>query len=329
MSAEPFDCVVIGGGPAGLSAAIYMARFLRSTLVIDSLQGRSSFAQVNENYLGFPKGVAIRRLKHLGQEQATRFGAKLCVCTATAVHKVEPGALFKVRTDAGDHLARTVIFCTGVTDIWPNVPRVGRFIGRSLFWCITCDGFRALGKRLVLFGCDDEAATTACQFKNYTDQITFVTGQAEDDCSASASAELNRHGIPIVNARAVRLVGEPDALQGVELTDGRVLPADVCFSLLGCKPNTKLTRDLGVACDSRGYIAVDGEGYTSVPGIFAAGDVAGKHSHQVASAVHLGAEAAQTANYYLYAQYQRNLEDRSAPGSREDGLTAQKRAAER
>ncbi len=301
------DCVIVGGGPAGLSAAIYMGRFMRSTLVIDMEEGRSSYRQINENYLGFPDGISVRDLHMLGRKQAERFGAHFKRAYADTLEQIPGG--FKLSTSLGQLEAKTVILCTGVTDRWPTIPNVEQYVGRTLFWCITCDGHRAVGKRLLLFGEGDEAATTACQFRMFTDKITFIAPPGHVDCSDQKIRDLGALGIPVVEGEIASVEGAAAAIHGVKLKDGRDLEGDMIFSLYPPRPNNKLALDIGAKVSPDGFVVVDEEGYTSVPGFFAAGDISRMHSHQVVSAAAEGAEAAQTANYYLYAGYQRNPGD--------------------
>ena len=298
-----YDCLIVGGGPAGLSAAVYMGRFLRRTLVLDGGEGRSSFEQVNDNYLGFPDGIRVRDLRKLGIKQAERFGVEVVTCRAQRLERT--GSDFTAHTDIGSFTGRTVILCTGVCDIWPDLPDVLDYVGKTLFWCITCDGFRALDKRLVLFGQNDDAATSACQFQVYTRNITFVTPPGKLECSREKVQDMERAGVKMTEGIPKSLDGTPEEIGAVVLDDGRRLPADLMFSLLGVNPNNQLGVDLGLDLTREGYIRVDEEGYTSVPGIFAAGDISNMHTHQVVSAAHEGAEAAQTANYYLYADHQK------------------------
>ena len=298
-----YDCVIVGGGPAGLSAAVYMGRFLRRTVVLDGGEGRSSFDQVNDNYLGFPDGIKVRQLRTLGIRQAERFGVEVVTCQARRLER--SGLDFTALTDIGSFSGRTVILCTGVCDIWPDLPNVLDYVGRTLFWCITCDGFRSLDKRLVLFGLNDDAATSACQFRMYTRDITFLTPPGKLDCSAEKIKDLEIAGVKMLEGVADSVEGSPEEITAVKLADGRRIPADLMFSLLGVIPNNHLAKDLGMELTREGYIRVDQEGNTSVPGVFAAGDISNMHTHQVISAAHEGAEAAQTANYYLYADYQK------------------------
>jgi thioredoxin reductase (NADPH) len=295
--------VIVGAGPAGLSAAVYMGRFLRRTLVIDDGEGRSTFSQINDNYLGFPSGIAVRELRRLGREQAQRFGVEIRSSQVTRIER--EGSVFIVYCKGTAFRARTVILCTGVDDNWPDIPDVEQYVGKTLFWCITCDGFRTANKSVVLFGHDDDAATTACQFKLYTDDIVFLTRPGKLDCSEPRVQSMEKHGIAMIEGEVKSVEGQPDRIEQVVLKDGRRLPCDLMFSLLGCRPNVELARDVGADLTSKGYVRIDDEGYTTVPGFFCAGDVSGIHTHQVCSAVHEGAEAAQTANYYLYSAYQR------------------------
>jgi thioredoxin reductase (NADPH) len=305
-----YDALIVGGGPAGLSAAIYLGRFRRSVLVLDAGEGRSSFWQINENYLGFPNGVTTRDLRDLGRAQAERFGAQFKDCSVERVEQ-RGDQDFVAHTTAGDYRGSTVLFATGVQDVWPDIPGIEQWIGRQVFWCITCDGHRTVDRTVVCIGNDDEAATTALQFLTFTTRITLVADPDKERFSEKKRRQLAAHNIPVVSARAESLEISPDGggIRALCLSDGTRLPVDMLFSLLGVRPSTQMAREMGVALDDHGYILIDEEGYTSIPGVFAAGDLTGMYTQQVASAVHAGAEAAQTMNYYLYSPCQRNVGD--------------------
>jgi thioredoxin reductase (NADPH) len=305
-----YDALIIGGGPAGLSAAVYLARFTRRVLVLDAGAGRSSFAQRNDNYLGFPEGVTTRELRELGQMQAERFGAEFKTCRVERLEPIDEGG-FRIFTTEGDYDGRTILFATGVTDVWPRFPQVEDWVGRQVFWCITCDGFRTLGKTVVCFGNTDEAAVTTLQMLLFTDRLTLVADPELVRFSDEKRADLQAKGITVCLARPdhLEIDGDGKRIRAVCLDNGTRVPCDYVFSLLGVRPNTGLARELGVALDDDGYIVMDEEGYTSMPGVFAAGDLTRMYTQQVASAVHAGAEAAQTMNYYLYSDYQRNAPD--------------------
>ena len=316
------DALILGGGPAGLSAAVYLARFTRSVLVLDAGEGRSSFAQNNENYLGFPDGVTTKALRDLGRKQAERFGAQFKDCHVLRIERCEQQdasdpdvcsaqAAFRAYTTEGQFEGRTLLFATGVKDVWPDVPNVHDWIGRQLFWCITCDGYRTKDKTLVCIGNTDEAATTTLQFLLFTRNIVLVADPDKARFSEQKRAALAAQDIPLLLARPERFELSPqgDRITAVCLDDGTRLACDMIFSLLGVRPNTQLAREMGVALDEEGYVQIDEEGYTNIPGVFAAGDLTRMYTQQVASAVHAGAEAAQTMNYYLYAPHQKNTEE--------------------
>jgi thioredoxin reductase (NADPH) len=297
-----WDCVVVGGGPAGLSAAIYMGRFRRSTLVLDDVQGRWTYGQRTENYLGFPRGVGARELVALGRSQAARFGASF---ETTHVGRVERDAHgFRLETSAGVRRARTVIWAAGVRDLWPDLPGARALVGRRLFWCIVCDGWRVRGKRVLVVGGSLRDARTALQFLSYTQRVTFLVEPGRR-LLARARRRLEASAIRIRAGSLERLRVRDDGLDAT--IDGARLRTDYVFSLLGCVPRTEPLEDLKLAYSKSGNLCVDALGATRVPGFFAAGDVNDQHSHQVSAAVHEGAAAAQAANFMLYPARQRLL----------------------
>jgi thioredoxin reductase (NADPH) len=297
-----YDVAVVGGGPAGLSCAVYLARFERSVLVIDAGEGRSTAHQVNENYLGFPRGIAARELRRKGAAQAKRFGADIVEARVSSVRR--NGGGFELRCGRRTVRASAIVIATGVHDHLPEIEGVERHLGRSLFWCITCDGWRARGKRLVLIGRDDEAATTAMQFQAYTDRITLVTNARRIGCSREKQGEMRDCGIDVVRGRVTAFEGSRRGIRAVVTDKGERLPADLVFSLQGSSPNNELARKLKLKL-REGFIVVDSEQRTSEPRVYAAGDITKHHAHQVVTAAHEGAMAAQAANYDLYAPNQR------------------------
>jgi len=295
---EMWDCIIVGAGPAGLSAAVYMGRFRRRTLLVSDDDGRWSYGQHNENYLGFPKGVSARRLHKLGVAQAERFGVEFSAARVSAVRYSENS--YRLETSRGPQAARTLIWATGVRDHWPAFPAVRRLVGRFLFWCIVCDGWRILDKEVLIFGNADSVGSTVLQFLTYTRRLTVLVDPGEDRLSPEVQADLEAEGITVRRGKVRRVHRTADVLREVVLTDGTVLGPDYLFSLLGSTPKTVLLRDLPVALDDRGHVIIDDKNRTSLATFFAAGDVSNKHSHQVVSAAHEGAMAAQAANHVLY-----------------------------
>jgi thioredoxin reductase (NADPH) len=279
-----------------------MGRFRRRTLVVDDADGRWSYGQVNHNYLGFPAGVSARRLHTLGVAQAPRFGVHFASASVRRVRRTAGG--FRVSTSAGSQAARTVIWATGVRDLWPRVPGVERLVGRVLFWCIVCDGWRTRDKTVVLLGNTERAVSTALQFMTYTRRVTFLMDCSPSRLPGRCRVRMRDGGIPVESGQVRRIRRTGDGVS-VELQGGRRLAADYVFSLYGSEPKVEAVRALPLRFSRLGFVRIDDKNRTAVPGFFAAGDVSDKHAHQVAAAVQEGAQAAMAANFVLYPPLQR------------------------
>ena len=296
------DALIVGGGPAGLSAAVYLGRACRSTLVFDCPRpGRSDWAQTNHNYLGFPDGVTVDELTDRGRRQAERFGARFSTARVTDLSR--DGDHFVARAAGGTYRGRAVVLATGVADCWPEFPGYEEYIGRSMHWCIVCDGFEMQGKRVLVVGNDDHAAEMSVQLLRFTRDVTLLTNDDEIALSDDSLELLGRHGVEVV---ADRLVGArpkaPGEFAAVLLASGGEVETDHVFGAQGAEPNSGLAAELGVTLTGNGYIKVDSEAKTNQPGVYAAGDVTRLFSHQIATAVHEGATAAGSLNYALFQQ---------------------------
>lgn len=303
-----YDTIVVGGGPAGLSAAIYLARYNRTAVVIDHLSGRWRSHEINENYLGFPKGVAARRLRALGRKQAERFGVAFCRAKVTLLEKEDGG--FKARAGRYVFHGRTVVLATGVKDIMPPIGKTEEYWGKTLFWCITCDGYKVRDKRVVVVGTNDEAAISALQFLNFTKNLAFITNCPPDaegcELTADGRKRLRDAGIPVYEGKIDRAEGASGVMRAVLLEDGTRIETEFMFSELGAEPRVELARALKVKIADNGFIETDEEQRTNVKHVYAAGDVTRLFAHQIATAAHEGATAGITANYDLYEPYQRH-----------------------
>jgi thioredoxin reductase (NADPH) len=294
------DTVVVGGGPAGLSAALYLARYNRSVLVFDSGHGRSTHHQVNHNYLGFPDGVATVHLRELAREQLSRYHkAHLLHHTITRIDG-DADRGFTAHAQGHEWYARTVVLATGVLDHFPHFPGWESYVGRSMFWCITCDGYENRGRNILVVGHTDAAAGEAMQLHSLTDRISLLTNSDTEEISPRFRRRLDAAGIPVIHDRIAEAHGSGGMLAAITTRGGDKLVLDALFSIQGATPETVLARQLGITLATTGWIQVDTEQKTAVPGVYAAGDVTSLHSHQVTAAVHEGAQAASAANYFLY-----------------------------
>lgn len=300
MTTESADALIVGGGPAGLSAALYLARYNRKVLVFDSGHGRSTHHQTNRNYLGFPGGISTIHLRELAREQLSHY-PEITFARHTITHAegdAESG--FTVIAQGHAWHGRSLLLATGVLDHFPHFPHWESYVGRSMFWCITCDGYENRGRDILVVGHTDSAAGEAMQLHSLTDRVRLLTNSHADDISDKFRARLDAAGIPVIHDRIKDVEGVDGRLKSVLTHGGLRLELDALFSIQGATPETRLAVQLGVRLAPSGWIEVDTEQKTSVPGVYAAGDVTSLHSHQVTTAVHEGAQAASAANYFLY-----------------------------
>lgn len=302
---ERYDALVVGGGPAGLSAAVYLGRGRRSSVVFDCPRpGRSDWGQFNQNYLGFPDGISIDDLSTLGRRQAEKFGATLVGDEVQIIERDEDG--FIARTADGAWHGRAVILATGVQDRWAGFPSFEEFIGKTMHWCIACDGYEMDGQRVVVVGNDEHAAVMAMQMLQFRPRsVTVLTNHGALGIEPETTRLLEAQDIPLVIDRIANVrASETGVFDALELERGDDLVLDHLFSVQGARPNTALAVSLGVRLNEDGYIEADTEGRTNVPGVFAAGDVTRLFSHQVVTAAHEGSAAASAILYDLFREEQ-------------------------
>lgn len=300
MTIETADALIVGGGPAGLSAALYLARYNRRVLVFDTGHGRSTHHQTNRNYLGFPEGISTIHLRELAREQLSHYPEITFVHHTITHAEGDAEGGFTVRAQGHAWHGRSLVLATGVLDHFPHFPHWESYVGRSMFWCITCDGYENRGRDILVVGHTDAAAGEAMQLHSLTDRVRLLTNSHADDISDKFRARLEAAGIPVMHDRIQDVEGVDGRLKAVLTHGGLRLELDSLFSIQGATPETRLAEQLGVRLASSGWIEVDTEQKTSVAGVYAAGDVTSLHSHQVTTAVHEGAQAASAANYFLY-----------------------------
>ena len=299
MADKIVDAIVVGAGPAGLSAAVYLARYDRTVVVFDAGHGRSTHHQMNHNYLGFPGGVPAVKLRELGKLQLAEYPQvdwehhKVIDCRRDGDEFVAEGQFGSVR-------AKVVIICTGVLDHYPHFHGWEEYVGHSMFWCITCDGYSSKGKNILVIGHTNGAAGEAVQLSRFSKKLTVLTNSHTNEISDKYMARLEKFGIPVIHDKIERAIGKDGQFEAVLTCEGHRIPLDALFCTQGATPEVQLAVDLGVKLYENGYIDTDIEQKTNIPGVYAAGDVTRIHSHQITTAVHEGATAASAANYYLY-----------------------------
>jgi thioredoxin reductase (NADPH) len=284
------QCLVIGSGPAGLSAAIYTARAGMETLVAGCEPKIAGDYDI-DNYFGFPETISGRELIERGVRQAQRFGAQIACERVLGLHITENGG-FHCTTDKEEVEAEAVIIAAGVNRVRPGIANIGDYDGKGVSYCVSCDGFFYRGRPVVVIGEGNYAANQALELTNFTSAVTVYTQGKEPAMDERFAASLAAAGIPVSTGKIVRLTGQP-AMAGATLEDGTEIAADGLFVAMGQASALDFAKTLGVA--TRGaFIEADHEQKTNVPGVFAAGDCVG-HFMQISVAVGEGAKAARAA----------------------------------
>lgn len=303
------DVLVIGSGPAGCTAALYAARANLKVLVVAGYEagGQLMITSDVENYPGFAEAITGPELMERMRKQAERFGAVFKDEDATAVDFTRRP--FKVTSDSGVHEGRTVIIATGSSAKWLGLPSETRLRGRGVSACATCDGFFFKDKDVVVVGGGDSAMEEATFLTKFATSVTIV--HRRDSFKASkimAARALNHPKIKVVWDTTITEILGKDAVEGVRLKNLKtgaetILPCQGYFSAIGHTPNTALVKGQ-LRLDEAGYVVAEGqhETWTSVEGVFVAGDVFDHRYKQAITAAGSGCKAAIDAERWLEAQ---------------------------
>ena len=299
------DVIVMGSGPAGFTAGLYAARADLAPLVLKGLEagGQLMLTTDVENYPGFADGLLGPELMDQMEKQAARFGAEILPVHVTSVDLSER----PFTVDAGDQRwrSRTLIVATGATARWLGVPGEEKLRGRGVSACATCDGFFFRDRELVVVGGGDTAMEEATFLTKFASRVTIVHRRGEFRASkVMAARALGNPKVDVAWNTTVDEVHGDDAVTGVTLRDvtsgeTRSLATDGVFVAIGHDPNTSLFRD-SLELDDGGYIRVgEPRTATSVPGVFAAGDVTDRIYRQAVTAAGQGCKAAIDAERFL------------------------------
>jgi thioredoxin reductase (NADPH) len=300
---EMRDLIIIGSGPAALSAAIYSGRASLSPLLITGKEigGRMALSESIENYPGFPEGSGFE-LAQLMRQQAERFGAELLMDEVVSVDL--SSRPFKTRTHEGEYQAEALIIATGTSPLRLGVPGEEDFTGRGVSFCATCDGFFYHGQTVVVVGGGNAAAKEALFLTKFASKVYMVhrgdslraEEMIQDQVVASDKIQ------PIWDTVVTEVIGNGDVtgvgLKNVNTGEESTLEAQGVFIFVGSLPNSELFKGQ-LELDEAGRIVTDERQRTSVEGVFAAGDVQEKIARQIATAVGSGARAAMQAEEFL------------------------------
>ena len=274
MDDKPLDCLVIGAGPAGLTAAIYLARFHLSILVVDSGKGRAATIPCTRNHAGYPDGVSGKELIARMKEQAQLYGAKIIDGTVTRLERGEKDGLFCAEWGSGAQQARSVLLATGVTNRRPPMDEAlhDDALARGLIrYCPICDGYEVTDKKVGVLGSGHHGVAEAVFLRGYTADVTLIAPDKAMNVSAVDRLALEGAGIETVDGPAEAVAIAQDSIT-VDTAEGH-FTFDSVYPALGSDVHCQLADLVGAKLNDDGCVGVDAHMRTSVEGLYAAGDL--------------------------------------------------------
>ena len=301
---ETYDVLIIGGGPAGLTAGIYAARADLKTALLEVAMpgGLAASTDFIENYPGFPEGIGGPELAANMLSQSQRFGLEVKYCSVESLKKKDD--LFTVATDDGEIKSKSVIIATGAKPRMPGYRGEHEYHGRGVSYCATCDGAFFRDKVVAVVGGGDSAVEEAIFLTKFARKVYIIHRRGELRATKYVRQKARENGkIEFVWHSVVEEIKGEATVTGVDVKDVRTgdiasLTTDGVFIYIGHDPSAELVKEL-VQLDENGYIVTGDDMRTSTPGLFAAGDVRKKLLRQVVTAVADGAIAAVAAEKYL------------------------------
>jgi thioredoxin reductase (NADPH) len=294
------DCIIIGAGPAGLTAAIYLARFHLKIRLFDCGSSRAALIPCTHNHAGYPEGISGKELLALMAEQAEKYGAERELAEVTALRTAETG--FIARVGERDYPARAILLATGVVNHRPEMDEAlhAEALQRGLLrYCPICDGYEVTDKSVGVIGTGERGTNEAIFLRGFTSNVTLIAPEAEHDLPAERVAELDAAGITRIDGPCGNYAIEDDQF-AFDTARGR-MAFDSVYPALGSRIRSGLAIQAGARAAEDGCLEVDDHQRTSVPGLFAAGDVA-KGLDQISHAMGEAGVAATTIRNMLAEQ---------------------------
>ena len=268
------DCLIVGGGPAGLTAAIYLARFHLDILVVDAGKSRAAMIPCTHNHAGFPNGINGKELLERMRTQAQKYGAKIVTDRVTKVERDDTDGLFTGTWGSGSQRARTVLLATGVSNRRPPMDEDlhDDALARGLIrYCPICDGYEVTDKKVGVIGSDSHGVAEAVFLRGYTADVTLIAPHAALKLKPEDRDMLKLAGIECVDGPA-QAVATLDKCIVVDTAEGHYT-FDSVYPALGSDTHTQLADMLGARLNKQGCIGVDAHQRTNIEGVYAAGDV--------------------------------------------------------
>jgi len=302
MDEPVIDCLIIGGGPAGLTAAIYLARFHLDILVVDGRKSRAAWIPCTRNHAGFPEGIKGTELLERMRDQACRYGAKVQTEYVSKLERDGESGLFRGTWGSGEAQARTVLIATGVTNRRPPMDEElhDDALARGLVrYCPICDGYEVTDKKVGVIGSDSHGVAEALFMRSFTADVTLIAPDKALKLKSEDHKKLEDAGIECVDGPA-QAVAIPGKCIVVDTAEGHYT-FDSIYPALGSDTHTQLAEMVGATLAKDGCILCDDHQRASVPGLYAAGDVV--HGlDQISHAMGEGGVAATTIRNDLCSQ---------------------------
>jgi thioredoxin reductase (NADPH) len=293
------EVIIIGGGPAGLSAAIYLGRAKRDALLIDSGKSMARWEPDVQNYLGFPQGIGGEELLQRGRRQARRYGIRFV--RDRVLQAQARGSHFSLKGEKSFYTCQRLLLATGIFHLPPEVPGVAPCLGHSMFFCKDCDGYRVQGNSIAIYGWTNEAVEYALGILLYSPRVALVTDGHTPAWDGQHALWIREYEIPVYPQPIVDVKRRGHELLALRLGNGTEVAADALFTTRGDVFLNQLAKGLGARVDPKGEIVVDPDMRTSVRGLYAAGCVTPANC-QLIIAAGQGATAAQAINHDLFEE---------------------------
>lgn len=277
-SRSVYDVGIIGGGPAGLSAAVWLARYLHSVVLVDSGDPRNWQTRGVNGYLGLPH-IRPSELRALGREECRCYDVRLVDAIATDAERTRDD-LFRVGLATGESIvARRLLLAIGIRDVWPEIPGLAHVFGANAHVCTDCDGYDARGKKVVVIGKGRKAVAMALSLTTWTPHVIICTNGIDPEIAKHPEYcdKLDALNIPVISEPILRVDCDGPSIHSLRLRGGMSLDTEKVFFTIGQYPaddaGTLLSSQLGCARDGEGQIIVDDRYRTTVRDVFAAGDI--------------------------------------------------------
>jgi thioredoxin reductase (NADPH) len=293
------EVIIIGGGIAGLSAAIYLGRAKRHTLVIDSGKSMARWEPDVQNYLGFPKGISGGELLSRAQQQARLYRIKFLRDQVVAARP--QGGGFYLRGEKHNYVCARLLLATGIFHIPPAIPGVKPCLGHSMFFCKDCDGYRVQNRRIAIYGWTNESVEYALAMLVYSKQVVILTDGHKPRWNRKHQEWLHRHAIPIYRKTIRDVRHRNRQIEALVFHDEARILIDALFTTRGDIYFSKLAETLGAKVNQAGEIVVGLDMRTTIKGLYAAGCVTPANCQMIIAAGQ-GATAAQSINRDLFQE---------------------------